>query len=254
MCVVLHSLAESCLYYKRRLNTYNFTIFDLSTHAGHCYVWNETIASRGACEIASCLFSYVSKTGNKNLIMYSDNCCAQNKNRYFVIILWYCLQKFKMVSITQKYLEKGHTFNEGDSIHSTVERASKYCKIYTTAQWAARVRSARPTKPYNVNELNLQDFFDFKELAEKFRNFDQNTEGEKVYWNSIRTLSFRSDAPDQFNCQTEFDGPIHTVDLLHKLRSKNLKWFHSSWPNYVWVKFRLQGQSIWIFLDCAIRI
>ena len=117
---------ESCLYYKRRLNTFNFTVYDLGTRDGHCFVWNEAIASRGACEIASCLLSYLqdlSRRGEK-VIMYSDNCTGQNKNRYFVTMLWYALQKFGMLSISQKYLEKGHAFIEGDSMHSAVESAS----------------------------------------------------------------------------------------------------------------------------------
>ena len=82
-------------------------------------------------------------------------------------MLWYALQKFQMQSIIQKYLEKGHTFHEGDSIHSSVESASRNNKIYTTPQWAATIRTARPRKPYIVQELNVQDFFDFKVLAKK---------------------------------------------------------------------------------------
>ena len=92
----------------------------VSTHDGYCYVWNEAIASRGDCEIASCLFSFIqdlSQKGKKKLITYSEYCCAQNKNKYFFTMLWYALQKFRMQSITQKYLEKGNTFNEVDSIH-----------------------------------------------------------------------------------------------------------------------------------------
>ena len=46
---------ESSLYYKRRLNTYNFTIYNLGKNEGHRYIWNETIAGRGASEIASCV-------------------------------------------------------------------------------------------------------------------------------------------------------------------------------------------------------
>ena len=217
---------ESCLYFKRRLNTFNFTVYDLNTHDGYCYVWNEAIASRGACEIASCLFSFIqdlSQKGKKKLIMYSDNCCAQNKNRYFVTMLWYALQKFRMQSITQKYLEKGHTFNEGDSIHSAVERASKNNRIYTTPQWAATIRTARSSKPYNVNEVNVQDFYDFKELAEKLKNFETNTNDDKVYWHSIRTISFKSNTPNQFDYQTDHDGPVYTVDLFQKLRCKKPK-------------------------------
>ena len=82
-------------------------------------------------------------------------------------MLWYTLQKFQMKFITQEYLEKGHTFNEGDSIHSSVESASRNNKIYPTPQFAATISAARPGKPYIVQELNVQDFFDFKELAKK---------------------------------------------------------------------------------------
>ena len=78
---------ESCLFYERRLNSFNFTIYDMGTSDGHCYLWNEAISSRGACEIASCLFSFIqdmsSGKSKKDFIMYSDNCCAQNKNNYF---------------------------------------------------------------------------------------------------------------------------------------------------------------------------
>ena len=47
---------ESCLYYKRKLSSYNFSIYDLVTSEGYCYVWNETIAGRGSSEMSSCVF------------------------------------------------------------------------------------------------------------------------------------------------------------------------------------------------------
>jgi hypothetical protein len=43
----------SSFYYKRRLNTYNFTIYNLGNREAYSFVWNETIACRGACEVAS---------------------------------------------------------------------------------------------------------------------------------------------------------------------------------------------------------
>ena len=79
-------------------------------------------------------------------------------------MLWCALQKVRTQSITQKYLEKGHTYNEGDSIHSAVERASKNNRLCTTPQWAATIRTARSSKPYYVNEINVQDFYVFKEF------------------------------------------------------------------------------------------
>ena len=38
--------------------------------------------------------------------LFSDNCFAQNKNRYYATMLWYCLQKFDLACIENKNLEK----------------------------------------------------------------------------------------------------------------------------------------------------
>ena len=43
----------SVLYYKRKLSTYNFTVYNHATKDGHCYMWNESIAARGSNEVAS---------------------------------------------------------------------------------------------------------------------------------------------------------------------------------------------------------
>ena len=64
---------------------------------------------------------------------------------------------------------------------------NKYSRIYTTPQWAATIRAARPGKPYVVHALDVQDFYDFKALSEQLKNFDVNSDGEKVYWRSIRS-------------------------------------------------------------------
>jgi hypothetical protein len=48
------------LFYTRKLAVYNFTIYETATKDGFCYLWNETEGQRGANEIASFLFKYVS--------------------------------------------------------------------------------------------------------------------------------------------------------------------------------------------------
>ena len=189
----------------------------MGTSDGHCYLWNEAISSRGACEISSCLFSFIqdmSGKGKKEFIMYSDNCCAQNKNKYFLTMLWYCLQKFNLRSITQKYLEKDHAQNEGDFIHGAIETASRKISLNTTSHWAATVRAARHSKLYVVHELNITDFFDFKKLAQNLKNLEVNTNNEKVYWNSIKTITLKSTAPNQFEYQTDYESQVHTVKLF----------------------------------------
>jgi hypothetical protein len=73
---------ESSLYYKRRLSTFNFTVYDLGTKNGYCYTWNETVAKRGGSEIASCVQSFIaekSKAGIKDFVLFSDNFQGLNK-------------------------------------------------------------------------------------------------------------------------------------------------------------------------------
>ena len=100
-------------------------------------------------------------------------------------MLWFCLQKFGIASITHKYLEKGHTQNENDSINATIESASRNIKIYTTPQWATVIRAARRDHAYVVKEMSEHDFFYFKDLSLNIKNFEINSEGEKVLWNKI---------------------------------------------------------------------
>ena len=71
---------ESCLYYKRRLNTFNFSFYDTSNKDSYCFVWNESISNRGASEIASCVYHFIKQKvedGKREFIFF-----AQNKNRF----------------------------------------------------------------------------------------------------------------------------------------------------------------------------
>ncbi len=74
----------SMFYYKRKLSMYNFTVFDMGHNVGHCYMWYETLGGRGANEICTCVYNYISKlttqSAAKNFVFYSDNCGGQNRN------------------------------------------------------------------------------------------------------------------------------------------------------------------------------
>jgi len=39
---------SSQLYYRRKLATYNLTVFDLARKYGHSYMWHEGVAKRGS--------------------------------------------------------------------------------------------------------------------------------------------------------------------------------------------------------------
>lgn len=57
----------SVLYYKRKLSCYNFTIYDVGAKDGYCYVWDESIAKRGANEVAICLYNFLRDFSRKGV-------------------------------------------------------------------------------------------------------------------------------------------------------------------------------------------
>ncbi|KAL4153038.1 hypothetical protein QTP88_000871 [Uroleucon formosanum] len=180
----------SVFYYKSKLNSFNFTISELNTSQTECYFWHEGEGNRGVEEIASCVLMYLQKTikdrednGCTDLldfVFYSDNCCGQQKNKYMIALYVYAVMKFPNInSITHKYLITGHTQNEGDCVHSTIEKqvknSLKFGPIYVPSQYAQLIRMAKKRgKPYNVNELTHLDFSAIKALVDDLKlNFNQ---------------------------------------------------------------------------------
>lgn len=180
----------SILYYKRKLSCYNLTVFDAASKEGFCYVWDETIAKRGANEISSCVYDFIkafSEKGTKDFRFWSDNCAGQNKNRIIFAMYAFAAGKFG-VKITHRFLERGHTQNEGDCVHSVIERASAQKTIYTPEEWKVLIGWAKTTdKPYQVRDVTQEDVFDFKELLGN-KNWTKNSTGQSVAWSKIREV------------------------------------------------------------------
>lgn len=66
----------SVLFYKRKLNTFNLSIIDLSNNQAICNVWKEGIAARGSYEKGSCIFHTLKtahERGVKYISLYSDS-------------------------------------------------------------------------------------------------------------------------------------------------------------------------------------
>lgn len=101
-------------YYKKKLSCLNFTVYDMGKKNVVCYMWDETVAKRGANEVSSCLIYFIKINADKGVtefIFWPDNCTGQNRNRYVYSSYIYAAAKYK-VSITHRFMEKGHTQNE----------------------------------------------------------------------------------------------------------------------------------------------
>lgn len=66
--------------------------------------------------------------------------------------------------INMKFLEVGHTYQEADGVHSTINRASKNENIYVPEHWIRVIRHAKKDgTPYLVHEMYQHHFLDFKQ-------------------------------------------------------------------------------------------
>ena len=83
-----------------------------------------------------------------------------------------------------------------------------------------------------------------KYWQKKDKKFDINTNNERVYLQSIRSITLKATVPNQFDYRTDYDGPIFTVDLFQKLRCKKTKLAFIELTSYVMMVCTYPGKSI----------
>ncbi|XP_031358123.1 uncharacterized protein LOC116181837 [Photinus pyralis] len=168
-CVLLSPKSTvSSMYYKTKLIVHNFTIFNLKTKEGFCYLWNESEGGITANEFSSILSYFVEQeVKNKNpseMIFYSDGCTGQNRNAILANAFLNAAIQNNII-ITQKYLLKGHTQMEVDAMHSAIERQIRDRKINLPADYVGYCQKARSVPfPYSAKYIDYSFFKNFEGL------------------------------------------------------------------------------------------
>ena len=193
---------RSELFYKRRLACYNFTIYDLGSRAGHCYFWHEGLASRGANEIASHLHHFlcsIDNNGANAVAMFCDGCGGQNKNSVLPAMFMHFLQEAtSLKQISVYFFATSHGQCEGDSMHSTIERAVRRAgDIFVPTQLATIIRMARK-EPYIVHEVQSSSILDWKSLSQQQRILRVRTsdEGQDIDWTKVMAIKVEKERPE----------------------------------------------------------
>jgi hypothetical protein len=209
-------------HYKRKYAIYNLTVYDIASKDGYCYLWHLQTAKRGAIEISSCVLKFIEKyngIGVNDFYFYSDNCAGQNKNRIILAMYLYCAEKYS-VSITHRYFEKGHTQNEGDSMHSVIERAKKNKTIYVPDQIYFLAENAKTAgKPYNVKIMEQDDFYDFKSISEG-RNWSFDQDKNNVCWNKIKDIHVPAGSCGILKLRYDYDSTYQTINTKSIRKTK----------------------------------
>lgn len=126
-------------------------------------MWHEGVGGRGANEIVSCLFKVLlSGVIVKNrLVIWADNCAAQNKNRMMIMALIYLVSKRYCDCIELKFLVSGHSFMDCDRDFGVIEKRRKVSKAMIPEELQDVVKSARVNNPFKVVPILKEDFKDF---------------------------------------------------------------------------------------------
>jgi len=188
----------SSQYYKTKLIVHNFTIYDLKRKKGYCFLWNEAEGGLTSNEFSTIIIHFLqkfiidaAKQQGVNIILYSDGCTYQNRNTTLSNALLN-LSILSGVTIIQKYLLRGHTQMEVDSMHSTIERKVRNKKINIPADYVTICKTACTKEPYYVEYLTFDFFKSFSKILFFKSIRPGNKKGDPVV-TEIKCLMYKSD-------------------------------------------------------------
>lgn len=188
---------STLLFYSRKYQFYNLSVYENETKRGDCFVWGESDGKRGALEISTCISKWLNgltqrKAGKLKVILYCDNCPGQNKNKTMFSMLLYHAQKMPSIeNIQLKFLLKGHTYMGADTIHSTISSFVKHRQVMVPSQWPYIIQISRTKpEPFVVTKLNYGDFDNWNSIQHLVPSNSRDDEHNPVKWASISALKF----------------------------------------------------------------
>ncbi|KAJ4429282.1 hypothetical protein ANN_26286 [Periplaneta americana] len=168
------NLTHSDMFYMRQLSCYNYGIHIHDTSDAVMCFWHEGVGGRSANNIASCLFKVLNSvpdiTSKKKLIVWSDNCSTQNKNRIMIFLYMFLIGCGVYESIEHKYLVSGHSFLACDRDFAVIEKRAKVKKHFVPDDVMNTITTARNKQPFKVVQMKGSYFMDFQQAADMIIN------------------------------------------------------------------------------------
>lgn len=223
------SISTSEAFYRRMLWVYNLCIYDEVRGKAYMYVWNESIASRGADEVFSCLYKYISEIIPKDtqeIIAFSDTCPGQNRNIKTTTMLKKILASWpnqKLQRIEQRFFASGHSYNACDRCFSVIERQKKVSELVLIPQhWVNIISQAKKKDPtFTVVEMRRKDFVSSARLQNIITNRKKDRAGKKINWLRIQRIIYERSKP--FELFIEYYSSESQTPINVSLKKKGSK-------------------------------
>ena len=175
-------------------------------------VWDEATSGRDAEEVTSCFWHFIlNEKDAKSIIIYVDNCAAQNKNWLLFSSLLRIVNSEEVAcdSITLKYLVAGHTFMSADADHAAIEKSLKKKKIiYDLDAFCGCVSDTGIS-------LKRLEFSDFRKWTDDISRYQLQKLGDnRPYLKDICVFMVLRGSSDFHFKRTFDDSEFQTVNLL----------------------------------------
>ena len=207
----------SALYYKTKLQVHNLSFYNLQSHDGYCYVWDETEGNLSAEMFTHIQYQHfddflATHSEIKELTVWSDGCCYQNRN-VTLGNAYLDLARKRGVKIIQKFLVVGHTQMEVDSMHAVIERKIP-ANVYTPCDYMVIMECARSRpSPYVVKSVHHNDVLQLDGSYVGSIRPGKKTGDPTV--NQLRAIEYNPDAT--IRAKLSFSDDSEWIDLPQRI-------------------------------------
>lgn len=184
----LETSQQGDIYFKKQLWCFCVCLFDEVHQQGYFYVWNESIASHGTQEIASCLIKhFMNYTPNdtRRIVLFSDITHSQNRNIKMSLMLnqYLNLEKSELKSIEQHFFVRGHGQNSCNRSFQKVSSNLKPNEVFVPNNLNEVIQQAK----FHVVQMKSTDFFSCDSLVQLIANYDKI---RKLRWSDFQRVIY----------------------------------------------------------------
>ena len=205
--VSLPNITTNDVYYKHQLSMYSFNIHILSLQQSIFYVYNESIAKKGANEVASFIFHFIVNYLDDNveeLQIFCDSAGGQNKNytifRFIHYIVNNQIHGLKNIKIT--FPVRGHSYLECDK---NVGLWKLKEKMETPKDFKSMIKNSRiKPSPFVVVSVSKQIVFNWTHLLSTIYNVRKCP----FKTQPIKEIIASSTEPRQLKWRETYNGPM----------------------------------------------
>ena len=190
-------IKENKAFYNRKTWLYNLGVN--INDKPYFFLWTEVTASRGAREVASCVYKLYTErildaeTVYNQLIEWSDSCGGQNRNFIQVCMRLRLLNEYPNIkSLLHRFPASGHSYLSCDGDFGDIEKAKrKKDSIYTVQQYEEVMMSSKTKKNKPVIiRMQPEDFLDFTKGI-NFQNLSTPVDTDCNQFNWLKIHEFK---------------------------------------------------------------